>query len=456
MITFMETISSDIILDRQEGSITFVVDRDLPEPQDHVKSIQTINEVADVILWDCNDMNNNPVVYATSKCDLGLYNIGPDTFFQTLIKAYAEHRPVVISPDMIWCLICQGFSHHVNLDPEKYRDKLVFHQGKKTLEVRRYAEKDFTPEQWEDIIREFTVMVDKKTKGSVASAIVTDFSTTTSVEAISSRITLLDTVKSYFEFVVQMMICGIPHITLKGTPEDWQKIADNVQEFRQFDLDWWIDSLSPILEEFVKTAHGYPDPTFWKSIVMTWRTDLVRGGGCGPSLEKPTMVDGWFLKFFPYCDDGRTPDKVSIEESMLPETVSVPFKLIKSDGLGNVLEEIKMKMTAGMIGVNEDKNTYALTPQFGWFISKDDSEENMLENLKEEAEIGHIHLKVGKVPEILKNLSYINILRLDFTDRVVLPEWMDAITIDTFIISGIITRKDKEAIIKRFPNCTFF
>ena len=80
----------------------------------------------------------------------------------------------------------------------------------------------------------------------------------------------------------------------------------------------------------------------------------------------------------------------------------------------------------------------------------------MLENLKEEAEIGHIHMKVEKVPEILKNLTYINILRLDFTDRVVLPEWMDAITIDTFIISGIITRKDKEAITKRFPNCTFF
>ena len=33
------------------------------------------------------------------------------------------------------------------------------------------------------------------------------------------------------------MICGIPYITLKGTPKDWQKIADNVKEFRQFDLD---------------------------------------------------------------------------------------------------------------------------------------------------------------------------------------------------------------------------
>ena len=444
-------MSTDIILKKQEGSITFIVDRDLPEPEEHVESVLTPMEIAKSALWEWG----KPTVYATSKCDEGLYDIGADTFYQTLLTAYAEHRPVVISPDMIWCLICQGFSHHINLDPEKYRDRMVFHQGKETLEVRRVEPKEFTPEQWEDIIREFAQMVDEKTKGSVASAIVTDFSTTTPVEAISSRITLLDTVKSYFEFVVIQMICGIPHITLKGTPKDWQKIADNIQEFRQFDLDWWIDSLSPILEEFVKAANGYPDPTFWKSIVMTWRTDLVRGGGCMPSDEEPTKVDGWLLKFFPYCKDGRTPDKVSIEESMLAERVSVPFILRKYDTLGNLIEETKMKMTAGMIGVSEDRDTYALTPKFGWFISRDDSEKNMLNKFKEEAEYGEIYLKVEKVPETLKELTHINILRLDFTDKVEIPEWMDLITIDNFFISGILTRNDKDTITKRFPNCKF-
>ena len=444
-------MSTDIILNKQEGSITFIVDRDLPEPEEHVESVLTPMEIAKSALWEWG----KPTVYATSKCDEGLYDIGADTFYQTLLTAYAEHRPVVISPDMIWCLICQGFSHHINFDPEKYRDRMVFHQGKETLEVRRVEPKEFTPEQWEDIIREFAQMVDEKTKGSVASAIVTDFSTTTPVEAISSRITLLDTVKSYFEFVVIQMICGIPHITLKGTPKDWQKIADNIQEFRQFDLDWWIDSLSPILEEFVKAANGYPDPTFWKSIVMTWRTDLVRGGGCMPSDEEPTKVDGWFLKFFPYCKDGRTPDKVSIEESMLAERVSVPFILRKYDTLGNLIEETKMKMTAGMIGVSEDRDTYALTPKFGWFISRDDSEKNMLNKFKEEAEYGEIYLKVEKVPETLKELTHINILRLDFTDKVELPEWMDLITIDNFFISGILTRNDKDIITKRFPHCKF-
>ena len=167
------------------------------------------------------------------------------------------------------------------------------------------------------------------------------------------------------------------------------------------------------------------------------------------------MVDGWFLKFFPYCKNGRTPDKVSIEESMLAERVSVPFILRKCDTLGNVVEETKMKMTAGMIGVSEDRETYALTPKFGWFISRDDSENNMLKKLKEEAGYGDIHLKVEKVPEILKDLSYIHSLWLDFTDKVYLPEWMDDIKIDNLTITGLVTRKDKADIMKRFPNCYF-
>jgi hypothetical protein len=53
-----------------------------------------------------------------------------------------------------------------------------------------------------------------------------------------------------------------------------------------------------------------------------------------------------------YFQEGRTPDKVSIEESMLAERVSVPFLLRKFDTSGNLIEETKMKMTAGMIGVS--------------------------------------------------------------------------------------------------------
>ena len=37
----------------------------------------------------------------------------------TVGQCFAEHRPLVLSPDMIWLTILQGFANHINLDPEK-------------------------------------------------------------------------------------------------------------------------------------------------------------------------------------------------------------------------------------------------------------------------------------------------------------------------------------------------
>jgi hypothetical protein len=86
----------------------------------------------------------------------------------------------------------------------------------------------------------------------------------------------------------------------------------------------------------------------------------------------------------------------------------------------------------------------------------DDSENKMLNKLREEAEYCDIHLRVEKVPEILKDLSYIHSLWLDFSDKVYLPEWMDDIKIDNLTITGMITRQGRKDIQSSFPNCTFF
>lgn len=64
------------------------------------------------------------------------------------------------------------------------------------------------------------------------------------------------------EFVVIRAICGIPEITLKGTPEDWHKIYDIAKILGDCDLKWWTNELEPILEEFIKTSKGDIDKEF--------------------------------------------------------------------------------------------------------------------------------------------------------------------------------------------------
>ena len=44
--------------------------------------------------------------------------------------------------------------------------------------------------------------------------------------------------------------CGIQEITLLGTEEDWIKLKDKVQKLREYDCDFWIDQLEPVIEQF--------------------------------------------------------------------------------------------------------------------------------------------------------------------------------------------------------------
>lgn len=63
----------------------------------------------------------------------------------------------------------------------------------------------------------------KEVGGHLVETLTCNFSTTTSLEKTVSEITIMETVKSYFEFITIMIVCGIPEITLEGTPQDWKK-----------------------------------------------------------------------------------------------------------------------------------------------------------------------------------------------------------------------------------------
>ena len=49
--------------------------------------------------------------------------------------AFSEHRPLLLTPDIIWITIAQGFAHHVNNHAEELRDRFVSHSGKETLTI---------------------------------------------------------------------------------------------------------------------------------------------------------------------------------------------------------------------------------------------------------------------------------------------------------------------------------
>ena len=80
------------------------------------------------------------------------------------------------------------------------------------------------PIDWPSLIGNFASQIDKYTKKGIAKTVTADFTTTGPVERVASQIPLMESVKSYFEYIVDRLACGIPSITLQGTVEDWQRV----------------------------------------------------------------------------------------------------------------------------------------------------------------------------------------------------------------------------------------
>ena len=441
------------IVDRSKESITFVVDENLPAPNTEHLYYHSGTKIAQFILRDEEIPVEDYKIIASSFADDRLINSTKDAFYQCILQAYANHYPVALSPDMVWLIISQGFARYVNAHSEEVRDRLVGHTGKIDLVVESEQELLSEKADWSKILDGFASQIEKHTKKGIAKTMTADFSTTSQAERLASEITLMESVQSYFKYVVLYASCGIPTITLKGTPKDWQHVLDKTRKLKGYDMDGWIEDLEPILTEFVQAAKWNPNQAFWQSIIKKERLNELQGGGC--SNEKPTEIDGWLLKLFP-DESGKTLDKTPYTHDMPTERVRVSFKYLQVDAItGEVVSETPMELWAGFVGYEVDSITYTITPKIGWFARAADKDEAILQDLRERDKNLGISIRVKEVPEILAKLKHIRRLNLRFTGAVVLPDWMDQLIIQEFSISGKLSEQEKEAIRKRFPQVKF-
>ena len=445
------------VVSQTKNSITFVVDKGLKPIDDKSLRYQIKDGEKIAHYWVSEekipeDYHNIVAISFAEEKSLRSFR-GKDEFFKSIKYAYENHKALVLSPDMVWLAISQGFARYVNAHSEEMRHQLVNHEGKMDLVIR--SDRDLLKDEvnWPQLVGDFAAEIAKYTKEDIAQTLTADFTTTTPAERVASQITLMESVKTYFQYRVMYASCGIPRITLRGTPEDWQKVLEKTRKLGIGGLEEWTKSLEPILTEFIRTAEGEPDRTFWKDIVKRQPVDELEGGGC--SNKKPTKLDGWFLKLFPN-EDGKTPDEIYHTQDMPAEYVRVGFKYDEIDSeLGTVKNEVDMELWAGFVGAIEDTLTNTIIPKIGWLVRRAESDTDVYNRLSAANEKGVIDLRVQQVPKALSWLEHIKKLCLQFTDKVDLPEWMDKIIIDKLVIVGEIQEEEKEAIRKRFPNVEF-
>ncbi|MBO7129200.1 MAG: DUF4419 domain-containing protein [Prevotella sp.] len=436
-------------------SVCFEVDKDLPAPKKTIEKYDN-QEIAKKIVNIAGIPQSLHRVVKTSFERQRLSYIADDNFYKCLVQAYADHHPLVLSPDMVWLIISQGFSRYVNAHAEEMRDLLVFHEGEMELVVNSNNDILSPTGDWERLLNDFSTCIARNTKGELADLMTADFTTTGITERIASQVSLMDVVKKYFIYTNIAAGCGIPSITLEGTPNDWQKVLDKVRCLKKYHLEKWASDLEVILKEFVNASKGSRNPSFWQNIVKKRRVDQLKSNkGCLPSINS-TYLDGWFLKFFPN-ELGETKDSVMWDVDMPQEMVRVGFRHVLLDpDTGEPLDTIPMQLWAGFVGIEEDAKTRALTPKIGWLARIADEESDEAARLKEQNKYKQLYFSIGKdqeVPHVLSKMDHIRSLRIDFGDNpVVIPEWMDNILIDKFSIMGQITDEEEAQLRQRFPK----
>lgn len=436
----------------KDGGITFSVEKVTPpdEPLDVISG----REVAEFWIEEEGKSADPESVIATSFDRERLVEMGNNPLFSMITEAYATHRPITLTPDVVWMAISQALSHQIYTNSDLYRDQLVDHQGVKQL-ILNVTEDPFRPGfNWDLLMQRFSDEIAQNTKSDIAGIIEADFSTTRTVEKTASRVVLMKTVRPYFEYVVLSVGCGIPQITLEGTTDDWRKVRQKASCLKQFGMEWWLKDLDPILEQFVETSMGNIDHKFWMDMVVRDRPDDFNlKGGC---LGEPSLLDGWFIRLFPFDALGnRTPDKVRYDYDVLPGMVSVDFKLQESDGL-NVIKEHDMELWAGIVGVKQDRKTYNLKPHIGWMVSTATTQADIVELLHDHivnlSGKNQLTLNVVDVPREIMQVEGLQKLTLNFKGDVVLPEWMDSLNLEELSVIGNLTLPVVKNLKRRFPG----
>ena len=289
--------------------------------------------------------------------------------------AFAQHRPLVLSPDHVWLCVAQGLGRWVDAHAEELRPRLVRHAGKKRIEVRNdaLASDPSSTAEWARSVDDLVAEV-RKDLGGRADLFVCDFTTTTRAARAASSVALLGAMQQFFEYRVASL-CGIPEVTLEGTQQDWADVRRRARVLGELDipatdedtidLARWASELDPVLAKLEETAAGKPDLAFWR---RAYKEQHASGG---------EAVSGWVNALLPFLGDEGV-DRGNpwffggddLSDLELPKLSSFPAGLASAPFTWQLLSgERAMRLVAGLVGVARAGD--GVRPAIGWAVAPD-------------------------------------------------------------------------------------
>ena len=341
------------------------------------------------------------------KVDWDEHNFSPvrarrdtNTLIAMCHMAFAEHRPMALTPDLLWHYILKGISIHIQKHSEVLRKKFVSHEGKKELTVHRDMDiGDLNADVWSTVFKDFRSEIEANlTEHGKAIISKNRFSTTSEVIDDVSCIALMYSMANYFAYRFKIS-CGIPSVTLLGNREDWIELKNRSERALELlssgdlkgeqSLSWWK---SPLLAALDKLIQCYDDPESpsnmdWMARIYKYRSQNYAG---------LITVSGWVNIFFPYLGDtAHSPKNECINLDLIyitkPDDSFLSGRNFGNDpddyptGISIVdfildvmgIKEYKMKMYGGPCCISEqlEEAEFPCPPgtlhaHFGWLIKR--------------------------------------------------------------------------------------
>lgn len=324
------------------------------------------------------------VYYCSSNLnDKFISNIEDKSLLQGYYNAYVNHCPITITPDILWMLIVQGFSRHVEKNSEELRNKFVNFQGKKEIKLdstNRFEIEDITKEEWEKSFEEYVKKIRDNVGGLIISLLTPCFSTSTKITQNAVQIAIISTFKSYFKIVRLYGGCGFPYICLKGTLMDYMQLKLKIQGLYGYLIDDWVDELGKIVDKILETKQGKIDKDFWMNFIKN-KEDKGTGVSGNEILVK--KISGWLLNFYPFYkgkkrtkNQGLQVDEINYTRRKINEDVDmdelkdIPDEIIDAPmTMVNIRngKQTELYCKTGFIGVTQDEN-FMITPEIGCFV----------------------------------------------------------------------------------------
>lgn len=231
-----------------------------------------------------------------------IYSVGADCgLFAAIFTAYSHHYKLRTSPDDWWFCVIKQVAEAIDrsAQQESVRKMFVDHEGKRSIEVAVDDLKIYTVN--------YSWLFDQMAKGikenvkvpEFVDGMTGDFGTTTPVQRIVSQITLMSSMKEYFDFGMTCG-CGIPAVEMLGSEEDWMKLTSKLKVMRTIlepienDLHlrskWW-DVVQEVFNNLLQTYQGKPDKKWW-SHIMDYEKEYSSGFPTGRNY-----IRGWITDF---------------------------------------------------------------------------------------------------------------------------------------------------------------